>query len=108
MRAKIKTLNYFWMWKAVVVLRLLRLLENCSVAAVALVLHLRGEDDDSCDDGDGGHETRIEMTTIKGARMMTTIVTRTRRALVNGDVSENEKDNKKWRLKSTVTRMRRI
>ena len=46
------------------------------------------------------------MTTIKGARMMTTIVTRTRRALVNGDVSENEKDNKKWRLKST--RMRRI
>ena len=35
------------------------------------------------------------MTTIKGARMMTTIVTRMRRALVNGDVRENEKDNKK-------------
>ena len=35
------------------------------------------------------------MTMIKGARMMTTIVTRMRRALVNGDVRENEKDNKK-------------
>ena len=33
------------MWKAIVVLCLLRLLENCSVAAVALVLHLRDEDD---------------------------------------------------------------